>query len=55
MAPDDFQFLARLLRRRSGLALSMDKVALTNGRLAPVVRRFGFKDVADLISDLQAG
>jgi chemotaxis methyl-accepting protein methylase len=55
MAPDDFQFLARLLRRRSGLALGMDKVALTKGRLAPVVRRFGFKDVADLVTDLRHG
>jgi chemotaxis protein methyltransferase CheR len=55
MAPDDFQFLARLLRRRSGLALGMDKIALTQGRLAPVVRRFGFKDVADLVTDLRHG
>ena len=28
MAPEDFQFLARLLRRRSGLSLSLDKLAL---------------------------
>ena len=55
MAPDDFAFLARLLRRRSGLALGMDKIALTQGRLAPVVRRFGFKDVADLVTDLRHG
>src|SRR3569833_3399744 len=55
MAPDDFQFLARLLRRRSGLALGLDKMALTRGRLAPVVRRFGFKDVAGLRSLIRLG
>src|SRR6476619_5855109 len=55
MAPEDFRFLTRLLRRRSGLALSPNKRALTKSRLAPLVRRFGFKDEAGLIQDLRLG
>jgi len=55
MAPEDFRFLARLLRRRSGLLLGSDKRALTRSRLAQVMRRFGFKDEASLIQDLRLG
>ncbi len=55
MAPEDFHFLARLLRRRSGLALGLDKLALTEGRLSAVMRRFGFKDAGDLVADLRLG
>jgi chemotaxis protein methyltransferase CheR len=55
MAPDDFQFLARLLRRRSGLSLTPDKRALIERRLAPVVRRFHFKNAAALICELRLG
>jgi chemotaxis protein methyltransferase CheR len=55
MAPDDFHFLARLLRRRSGLLLGPSRRSLTRARLAPVVRRFGFKDEASLIQDLRLG
>lgn len=55
MAPEDFLFLARLLRRRSGLLLTLDKRALAGRRLAPVMRRFDFKDVASLIAELRAG
>src|SRR4051812_21307173 len=55
MAPEDFRFLARLLRRRSGLALSPNRRALTRSRLAPIMRRFGFKDEGGLIQDLRLG
>ena len=55
MAPEDFQFLVRLLRRRSGLSLTLDKRAMVSRRLAPVMRRFDFKDVASLIEELRAG
>src|ERR1700689_3445284 len=55
MAPEDFQFLARLLRRRSGLSLTLDKRALLARRLEPVMRRFDFKDVQSLIVELRAG
>lgn len=55
MAPDDFQFLVRLLRRRSGLSLTPDKRALIERRLAPVMRRFDFKNAASLIGELRLG
>jgi chemotaxis protein methyltransferase CheR len=55
MAPEDFQFLARLLRRRSGLLLTLDKRALLARRLEPVMRRFDFKDMGSLIVELRAG
>lgn len=55
MAPDDFRFLARLLRRRSGLLLDSRKRALARSRLGPVMRRFGFKDAACLIQELRLG
>ena len=55
MAPEDFQFLARLLRRRSGLSLTLDKRTLVTRRLTPVMRRFDFRDIASLIEELRAG
>jgi chemotaxis protein methyltransferase CheR len=55
MAPEDFQFLARLLRRRCGLSLTLDKRALLMRRLEPVMRRFDFKDAGSLIVELRAG
>ena len=55
MAPDDFTFLSRLLRRRSGLSLTADKKALATRRLATVMRRFDFKDMAGLIGELRLG
>jgi chemotaxis protein methyltransferase CheR len=55
MAPDHFHFLARLLRRRSGLSLTLDKMALVERRLAPVMRRFDFKDMTGMIAELRLG
>jgi chemotaxis protein methyltransferase CheR len=51
----DFTFLARLLRRRSGLSLTPAKLELVERRLAPVMRRFGFKDAATLVQQLRLG
>jgi chemotaxis protein methyltransferase CheR len=55
MAPDDFHFLARLLRRRSGLSLTPDKKALASRKLGSVMRRFDFKDLGALIGELRLG
>jgi chemotaxis protein methyltransferase CheR len=52
---EDFAFLARLLRRRSGLSLSPAKTELVERRLAPVMRRFGFKDATGLVRELRLG
>ena len=55
IAADDFAFLARLLNRRAGLYLTHDKIALLERRLAPVMRRFDFRDVAALMGELRLG
>jgi chemotaxis protein methyltransferase CheR len=55
MTPDDFAFLARLLRRRSGLSLSLDKMSLVESRVETVMRRFDFRDAGTLIRELRLG
>src|SRR5215831_8660258 len=55
MKPDDFVFLADLVRRRSGLVLPTNKVSLIEGRLGSVMRRFGFRSLPALISELRHG
>jgi len=53
--PDDLAFLAHMLRRRSGLVLGNPKSEHIDNRLAPVMRRFGFKDIEALIAELRHG
>ena len=48
MTPADFAFFRRLLKERSGLALSDDKNYLLESRLLPVARRAGAHGLADL-------
>jgi chemotaxis protein methyltransferase CheR len=55
MNPDDLAYLAQMLRRRSGLALGQPKTDHIENRLGPVMRRFGFKDVASLVVELRHG
>lgn len=55
LSQEDFAFLARLLRRRSGLVLTTAKIELVERRMAPVMRRFGFKDASGLVRELRLG
>jgi chemotaxis protein methyltransferase CheR len=55
MTPEDFSFLARLLRRRSGLSITAARLDLVERRLIPVMRRFGFRDAAGLVHELRLG
>ena len=55
MKPDDFSFLAQMVRRRSGLVLPIHKAPLIEGRLTTVMRRFGFRSLAALIHELRHG
>jgi len=55
MNSKDFHFLTEMLRRRSGLLLTQQKAHLVEGRLAPVMRRFGFRDMVALMRELQHG
>ena len=53
MNSDDFEYLSQFLRRRSGLALAPYRAHLIEGRLAPVARRYGFRDVKSLLRELR--
>jgi len=53
MKPDDFQFLAKLVKDRSGLVLTQDKAYLLESRLMPVARKRGMKGLEDLVSSLK--
>ena len=55
LGQEDFAFLARLLRRRSGLSLTPAKLELVERRLAPVIRRFSFRGAATLVLELRLG
>ncbi len=48
MKPEDFDFVAKMLKERSGLVLSRDKSYLLESRLMPVARRRGMKGLDDL-------
>jgi chemotaxis protein methyltransferase CheR len=53
MKPTDFDFIATLVRDRSGLVLSMDKSYLVESRLAPLARRDGFPSIDELVSAIR--
>jgi chemotaxis protein methyltransferase CheR len=53
LKPDDFQLLADLLRKRSGLAIGEDKIYLLESRLTPVARKLGMSGLDDLVTDIR--
>jgi len=53
MRTEDFEFLARLLKQRSGLMLTQDKVYLLESRLTPVARQRGLASLEDLVAKLR--
>ena len=52
MTPADLANLADLLQRRSGLVVTADKARLIESKLAPIARRFGFRDAHALFAEL---
>lgn len=50
---DDFTFLRRILKERSGLALSADKQYLVSTRLKPICERHGLKDLSGLVAAMR--
>ncbi|UOM35699.1 protein-glutamate O-methyltransferase CheR [Acuticoccus sp. I52.16.1] len=50
---DDFSFLRRILKERSGLALSADKQYLVTTRLKPICEAHGFKDLTELVNAMR--
>jgi chemotaxis protein methyltransferase CheR len=55
MTEDDLNFLAQIVRRRSGLILPPHKTRFVAGQLAPVMRRFGFRTADALVAELRHG
>lgn len=53
MRPDDFDYIAKVLKDRSGLIITPDKSYLLESRLTPVARRRGLKGVDDLIATMR--
>lgn len=55
MTPTDFEFLSQMLKRRSGLQLTSDKMYLLESRLGPLARKSSLKDLDALVAKLRAG
>ena len=49
MSPGDFDLLANLLKQRSGLVLSKEKVYLLESRLVPLARKRGLSSLDALV------
>ncbi len=55
MTPQDYDFLRRCLKQRSGLVLSADKQYLVESRLLPVARKAGLATLGGLVEALKLG
>jgi chemotaxis protein methyltransferase CheR len=53
VTPQDFDYLRKLLRERSGLVLSAEKQYLAESRLVPVARRHNIATLGDLVGKLK--
>jgi chemotaxis protein methyltransferase CheR len=49
MNPADFDYAAQLLKQRSGLIITQDKLYLLESRLSPIARREGYGSVDELL------
>jgi chemotaxis protein methyltransferase CheR len=54
LRPDDFDFLAKLLKERSGLVITPDKAYLLESRLMPLARQRNLKGIEDIITKMRA-
>jgi chemotaxis protein methyltransferase CheR len=53
VTPQDFEYLRKFLRERSGLVLAVEKQYLAESRLLPVARRNGMSTLGELIDHLK--
>jgi len=53
VSPQDFDFLRKFLRERSGLVLAVEKQYLAESRLLPVARRNGMSSLDELVDRLK--
>ncbi len=54
MTPQDFDYLRKVLRERSGLVLTAEKQYLAESRLLPVARKHGLGGLTELVEKLKA-
>jgi len=54
VTPQDFAYLRKLLRERSGLVLSAEKQYLAESRLLPVARRHSLATLGELVARLKS-
>lgn len=54
MKTEDFSFISKLIKERSGLVLTEDKAYLLESRLMPVARKRGMKSLEELIPAMRA-
>jgi chemotaxis protein methyltransferase CheR len=55
MTPADFDFVAQMLKRRSGLVIGPDKAYLLDSRLAPVARQLQLTNIDAVVAKVKAG
>lgn len=55
MNVSDFEFIADLLKKRSGLALTKEKAYLIESRLNPVARKWNFSGFDELVQAMRTG
>ena len=55
MISEDFNILSGILKKRSGLTLTEDKVYLLESRLTPILRKRGFEKLEDLVAAVKKG
>ncbi|HIJ63895.1 MAG TPA: protein-glutamate O-methyltransferase [Rhodospirillaceae bacterium] len=53
MRPDDFDYLAKLLKERSGLVITPDKAYLLESRLTPVARQRNLKSIEEVVAKMR--
>ena len=55
MRPEDFTYVAKMLKERSGLIVTPDKAYLLESRLTPIARKRGLKGLDELLQQLPSG
>ena len=53
MTPSEYEYLSSLVKTRSGIVLSTDKMYLVESRLLPVARKIGKETLSALVSELK--
>ncbi len=55
MTPQDYEYLRKLLKDRSGLVLSADKQYLVESRLVPLARKANLPGITELVQKMKSG